>query len=267
MKIHVAAAAACLCAGMSTAHAQADLAPTGTLRAAYLSTNPAQSMKDPQTGEIRGASYDLARELAKRIGKPLDFKPIAGPPAVIEAVRSGQADIGFVAYEATRVGTVDFSGTYMLVQQSFLVPGDSALRAVAGIDRAGNKIGGTRNDSIMLCLKRILKQATPVELENNPEVLVKAFADRQIDALGANRQRLTTLMRSVPGSRLLPDNLFNVPQNIVVAKDKPAVLAAVDAFIDEMRGSGFLREAIAKGGAIGVEMAPKSPGSQHGCPG
>jgi len=24
---------------------------------------------------------------------------------------------------------------------------------------------------------------------------------------------------------------------------------------------------VAKGGAIGVEAAPKSPGSQHGCPG
>jgi hypothetical protein len=52
-----------------------------------------------------------------------------------------------------------------------------------------------------------------------------------------------------------------------VPKDKPQVLAAVDAFIDEMRASGALRDSIAKGGAVGVEAAPKSPGSQHGCPG
>jgi len=266
MKVHLLAAAI-VCAGVSAAWAQADVAPTGTLRAAYLSTNPAQSTKDPQTGQVRGASFDLAGELAKRLGKPLAFNPIASPPAVIEAVKSGQADIGFVAYEATRLGTVEFSETYMLVHQSFLVLGDSTMRAVADVDRAGQKIGGTRNDSMMLCLKRVLKQATPVELDNNPEVLVKAMTDREIDALGANRQRLTTLMRSVPGSRLLSDNLFNVPQNIVVPKDKLAVLAAVNAFIDDVRASGFLRDAIAKGGAIGVEAAPKSPGSQHGCPG
>ena len=71
----------------------------------------------------------------------------------------------------------------------------------------------------------------------------------------------------MPGSRLLPDNFFNVPQNIVVPMGKPEVLAAVDAFIDEMRASGFLRDAIAKGGVIGIEPAPKSSGSQHGCPG
>ena len=63
-------------ASVVTARAQ-DIAPTGTLRAAYLATNPAQAIRNAQTGEMRGASYDLATELAKRIGKPLDFKPIA----------------------------------------------------------------------------------------------------------------------------------------------------------------------------------------------
>ena len=186
---------------------------------------------------------------------------------MIEAVRSGQADIGFVAFEATRLGTVDFSQTYMLVHQSFLVLDGSPIKAVADIDRGGNKVGGTRNNSMMLCLKRVLKQAAPVELDNSPEVLAKAISGREIDALGANRQRLTTLSRNIPGTRLLPDNFFNVPQNIVVPKNKPEVLAAVDKFIDDMRASGFLRDAIVKGGALGVEPAPKSPGSQHGCPG
>ena len=64
---------------LSLVHAQ-DIAPTGTLRAAYLATNPAQAVRNAQTGEVRGASFDLATELAKRIGKPLDFKPIPSPP-------------------------------------------------------------------------------------------------------------------------------------------------------------------------------------------
>ena len=116
-------------------------------------------MRDPASGEVRGASVDLARELAKRAGVPLDLKPAPNPPAVIDAVKSGAADIGFVAYEATRLGTVEFSQTYMLVRQSFLVLDGSAIKAIADIDRAGQKIGGTKNDSMTLCLKRILKQA------------------------------------------------------------------------------------------------------------
>ena len=242
-----------------------DVAPSGTLRAVYLGTNPAQAMRDPATGEVRGPAYDLARELARRNNVPLEFKPIAGPPAVIEAVKNAEADIGFVAYEATRLGTVDFSQTYMLVRQSFLVLDGSPIRAIADVDRAGQKIAGTVNDSITLCMKRILKQATVVELANDPAELGKALTARTIDALGGNRQRLTTLSTATPGTRLLPDDLFNVPQNIVVPKDRPAALAAVNALIDEVRASGVLQSAIERGGAIGVAVAPA--GVKAGCPG
>ena len=136
---------------------------------------------------------------------------------------------------------------------------------IADIDRAGQKIAGTVNDSITLCMKRILKQATIVELENNPAELSKALTARTIDALGANRQRLTTIAAATPGTRLLPDDLFNVPQNIVVPKDRPAALAAVNALIDEARASGLLQRAIERGGAVGVAVAPA--GVKAGCPG
>ena len=260
---HFVMIAAALASGSSVM--AGDVVPGDTLRAAYLGTNPAQAMRDAATGEVRGAAYDLARELARRNNVRLEFKPIAGPPAVIAAVKNGEADIGFVAYEATRLGTVEFSQTYMLVRQSFLVLDGSPIKAVADIDRAGQKIGGTVNDSITLCMKRILKQATIVELENNPAELSKALTARTIDALGANRQRLTTLSTATPGTRLLPDDLFNVPQNIVVPKDRPAALAAVNALIDEARASGFLQSAIERGGAIGVAVAPA--GVKAGCPG
>ena len=99
-----------------------DLAPAGALRAAYLGTNPAQAMRDPATGQIRGPAYELARLLADRNNVPLEFKAIAIPPGVIEEVKNGTADIGFVAYEATRLGAVEFSQTYMLVRRVFEFP-------------------------------------------------------------------------------------------------------------------------------------------------
>jgi ABC-type amino acid transport substrate-binding protein len=46
--------------------AEGDIAPAGTLRAVFLMTNPAQAVRDAASGETRGASADLARELAKR---------------------------------------------------------------------------------------------------------------------------------------------------------------------------------------------------------
>ena len=233
-----------------------DIAPGGTLRAVYLGSNPAQAVQDRFTGAIRGVSADLARELGKRINVPVELKPAPNPQGVIDAVSSGAADIGFVAYEPSRVGTVEFSQTYMLVQQSFLVLDGSSIQAVADIDRAGQVIAGVRNDSITLYLKRKLKQATLLEVENNPPEIQRLLTGKEIDAFGANRQRLTTLRAETPGTRLLPDSLFGVPQTIIVPKGRADVLTAVNRFIDDVRASGFLQNAITSSGIIGLQPAP-----------
>ena len=91
---------------------------------------------------------------------PLVFLPLTNPPTVIEAVAEGDADIGFVAYAPERVGTVEFSQIYMLVQQSFIVPDTSPIRSVADIDVPGRRVDGGKNHSITLYLSRNLKQAT-----------------------------------------------------------------------------------------------------------
>ena len=233
-----------------------DLAPGGTLRAVYLATNPAQAVKDPVTGEIRGASADLARELGKRHSMPVQLIPSANPATVIEAVTKGEADIGFVAFAPERVGTVEFSQVYMLVQQSFVVPDNSRIKSVKDIDAAGLRISGGAGDSITLYMKRKLKQATLIETDNTPADARKRFAANEIDAFGANRQRLTTMLKDMPGYRILPDSLFGVTQTIIVPKGKSEVLATVNRFIDDARASGFLQTAIDKSGIIGLSAAP-----------
>ena len=233
-----------------------DIAPGGTLRAVYLGSNPAQAVQDRATGAIRGVSADLARELGKRINVPVELKPAANPQGVIDAVSSGAADIGFVAYEPSRAGTVEFSQTYMLVQQSFLVLDGSPIRAVADIDRAGQVIAGIRNDSITLYLKRKLKQATLLEVENNPAEIQRLLTGKEIDAFGANRQRLTTLMARNAGVETIAGQPVRRSADHHRAQGQADVLTAVNRFIDDVRASGFLQNAIANSGVIGLQPAP-----------
>jgi polar amino acid transport system substrate-binding protein len=249
-------ALAAVIAAAAPACAQQAIAPSGTLRAVYLASNPAQAVRDPATGDIRGASADLARELARRANVPLALTPSASPATVIEAVAKGDADIGFVAYARSRVGTVEFSQTYMLVRQSFVVAESSAIKSVADIDRAGQRIGGGKGDSITLFLARALKNATLVETDNTPAQAKQMLIAKDIDAFGANRQRLTNLIAELPGYRLLPDNIFDVPQTIVVGKGNTEALATVNTFIDSVRSSGFLKAAIDNSRIPGLEVAP-----------
>jgi polar amino acid transport system substrate-binding protein len=238
------------------AHAADDLAPGGTLRAAYLATNPAQAVKDPVTGDIRGVSADLARDLGKRHNMPVSLIPSANPAAVIAAVTKGEADIGFVAFAPERVGTVEFSQVYMLVQQSFIVPDNSRIKSVKDVDAAGLRIAGSAGDSVTLYMKRKLKQATLIETENTPADVKRRFAAGEIDAFGASRQRLTNMLKDTPGYRILPDSLFGVTQTIIVPKDKAEVLDTVNRFIDDTRKSGLLQAAIDKSGVAGLSAGP-----------
>jgi polar amino acid transport system substrate-binding protein len=236
---------------------QSVVTPTGTLRAAYLSSNPAHVTQDPATGTMRGPAVDLARELGRRLGVQVATNGMASPQNVIDAVQGGQADIGFVAYNPERAGPVEFSQPYTLVQQTFLVRADSTIQSVSQIDRANQKIGAGRGDSIALYLGRNLKQAQLVETTESPSTAVQMVVDRKLDAFGANRQRLTDLMRNASGLRLLPDDLYGVEQTIIVPKGKPEILKAVNEFIDEVRKSGFLRDSIQRSGVIGVTVAPQ----------
>ncbi|MCC7348365.1 MAG: transporter substrate-binding domain-containing protein [Variibacter sp.] len=249
--------AASLCLGGPAALAEPVLAPTGTLRATYINSNPAQARMDPATGEARGPAADLARELARRLGVPVSVKPAAGVAGVIESVKNGEADIGFVAYDPTRATQVDFSQTYLLAHNSYIVPAGSPYRAVAELDRAGVRIGVGARDAGDLVLTRTLKAATLVRRPSNElPAGIAALKARELDAYAANRTRLLALARNEPGLRVLPDNFYSVEQAIAVRRGNAAGLALVQQFLTEARASGFIRSAIERAGLEGVDVAP-----------
>src|SRR5258705_6747609 len=75
-------------------HAQATLlAPTGTLRASFIATNPVQRRVDPKTGATTGPATDLTRELARPLGVPYLVTALPDSGSVLESVKSGKVDI------------------------------------------------------------------------------------------------------------------------------------------------------------------------------
>ena len=257
MKFAAIACAGILACWAAIALADAStLAPTGTLRAVYLAGNPVQAVRDPQTGDIRGISTDLARELGRRQNVPVRLTPLAGVQEVIEAVRTGSADIGFLANDPSRRGPVEFSQTYLRNPQSVVVPNGSSLQSLADLDRAAIRIGATKGDSIALYLSRTLKAARLVEAAGTEISEVKQlFQAKAIDAFGASRQRLIRIMAEVPDVHILPGSLLGVPQAIIVPAGMPERLADVNRFLDAARADGFLQRAIDRAN-MGVEIEP-----------
>src|ERR1700682_3993946 len=139
-----------------------ELVPTGTLRATYIGANPVQAFIDPATKDVRGPGAEIARALAQKLKVPLDIKGAQGVQGVLDSVKKGEADIGFLAYDPVRAADVDFSQTYSLAQNTYLVLTTSPLRSVADIDKSGLKIGVGERDAGDFFLTRNLKNASLV---------------------------------------------------------------------------------------------------------
>lgn len=245
-----------LAAGIPAALA-AELIPSGTLRATFISTNPVQAKTDPATGEVKGPAADLTRELGRRLGVAVEVKGAQGVNGVLASVRDGQADIGFLAYDTVRAKEVDYSQTYALAQNTYLVLDSSPLKSITEIDRQDVRVGVTEGDTADLVLTRTLKNA---QLWRNKggdmDAALRALQAREIAAYATNRQRLHELSQRQAGLRLLPQNFYGVEQSIIVKKGNTQLLQQIESFLDEARRSGFIASAIARSGIVGLDVAP-----------
>jgi polar amino acid transport system substrate-binding protein len=243
-------------ASLSTA---AELAPTGTLRAAFLGSNPVQGRVDPATGEVTGPVADLVRELARRLNVPFRIIPAANAQAVIAHVQGGTADIGFLAYEEARAREVDFAGGFALMFSTYLVRAASPLRSVDDADRQGLTIGAVRGQTQEIYLSAHLKQSRMkiVEAQPSQAELERLLVSAEVDAFGLNAQRAAEAVAASRGVlRALTGSYVDVEQSFVVKKGDAANVTMLNAFVDELRMSGFIKASLDRAKLVGAGVAP-----------
>ena len=237
---------------------RSDLAPTGTLRASFIENNPVQGRVDAKTGAVSGPAADLVRELARRLGVKSEITPLPSAGAVLESVRSGKVDIGFLAYEAARAAQVDFSDPYSSSGSAYAVPANSTLQKSADVDRAGVTIGAIAGQSPEVYVREHAKNARVESLPSVPPnaAIGKMLLDGRFDAFAANRTRMEEMVHEVPGLRVLPDDFTATLQAIVVPKGSRARLEEVNRFLSDVRVSGFVKASLEKANLVGVNVAP-----------
>lgn len=235
------------------------LAPTGTLRASFIATNPVQGRVDAKTGEITGPGPDLARELARRLGVSPVITPLPDAGAVLESVRSGKVDIGFLAIEAERATQVDFSDPYSNSGAAYAVRANSTFQKSGDVDRAGVIIGAIAGQSPEVYVREHVKNARVESLPAVPPnaVIGKMLLDGKVDAFAANRTRMEEVVREVPSVRVLPDDYMVTSQAIVVQKGNAARLAEINRFLADVRASGFVKTSLDRANVAGVKVAPE----------
>jgi polar amino acid transport system substrate-binding protein len=236
----------------------ATLAPTGTLRAAFLGDNPVQGRVNAQTGVATGPVPDLVKELARKLGVPYRIISAPDAEAVMDALKNHTADIGFLAFGETRAREVDFGAAYAVMFNSYLVRANSPLQKSGDVDRAGVKVAAVKGQTQELFVSSQLKNAKVRVFQTMPPQaeLENLLTNGEVDAFAINRQRSLDA-QAASGSRLraLSDSFLEVEQCFVVEKGGRAKLEAIEKFVAEVRASGFIKSSIERAKVTGADVA------------
>ena len=175
-----------------------ELAPTGKLRAAINFGNPVLAQKDPTTGAPRGVSVDLARELGRRLGVPVELVTFDAAGKVFDALGTGAWDVAFLAIEPVRAAQISFTAPYVHIEGTYLVRTDSPLRAIGDFDRDGVRIAVGNKSAYDLYLSRTLKRAHLVRAPTAP-ASIELFVKERLDSVAGVEQPLHPLCSREPG--------------------------------------------------------------------
>ena len=236
---------------------RSSLALTGALRAAINYGNFILATRDAATGESRGVAIDLARELAGRLGVPLQIVAYDSVAIMVEAAPTNTWDIAFLGSDPEREKLIDFTAAYLEIEATYLVPAGSPLRTAAEVDRAGVRVAAPSKANYELFLRRALKSAQLVSTQGG-DAAFELLRSGQVDALAGLKQALIGLAERLPGSRMLEGRFMAVQQSIGVPKGRAAGLAYLRGLVEEAKASGLVARAIDKTGARGVSVAPKA---------
>jgi polar amino acid transport system substrate-binding protein len=229
--------------------------PTGRLRASINLGNAVLAAKDAAAG-AKGVSVDLARAFAQRLGVDCELVVFDIAAASVDAVTRGDADIGFFAIDPKRGEHILFTPPYVLIEGCYLVRRDSPLQSNDEVDRAGTRVvvgGGSAYD---LFLSRELKNAQIVRAASS-QAVVQQFLDSGAEVAAGVKQQLEKDTANLPGVRLLPGRFMEIRQAMGCARKRgEAAAAELGAFVEEMKASGFVAEALRRHGIQGASVAP-----------
>jgi len=239
-----------------------DLAPAGKLRAAINFGNSVLAQKGAD-GTPQGVSGDLSRELAKRLNVPVEFVTFEAAGKVFEAAAQGAWDIGFVAIEPVRAQAIEFTAPYVIIDGTYMVQKDSALKEVADVDKPGIRIAVGLGSAYDLYLTRTIKNATVVRAKvGGGKAMIEMWLNDKLEAAAGVRQQLEAYAKDHPEVRIMKGAFQEIQQAMGMPKKegqpKTAGVAYLKAFVEEMKASGFVADALKRSNQPDAVVAPRA---------
>ena len=235
---------------------KSELAPTGKIRASINVGNPILAKRDDEHSKPYGVSIDLATNLAQELGLELELVVFDSAGKSVDAVTNKKADIGFFAIDPVRGKEITFTNAYIVIEGAYVVPNNSSIQTNDEVDQTKNRIVVGKGSAYDLYLTREIKHAQIVHAPTSPKV-VEFFVNGGYEVGAGVKQQLEMDLKTYPTIRLLPGRFMEINQSMGVNKDvSEATKAYLKDYVERMKASGFVAEALARHHIQGAAVAP-----------
>lgn len=252
----LAAPLAAMAQGAALPDVLKDLAPTGKLRAAINFGNAVLARKD-EAGGPKGITPDLAAELGRRLGVPVEFVPFEAAGKVFDAAKAGAIDIAFIAIEPARATEIEFSAPYVIIEGTYMVPVDSPLKEIDDVDKPGIRIAVGLGSAYDLYLTRTIKNATIVRAATGGgRAMIELFVKDKLEVAAGVRQQLEIYAKDHPEVRIMAGRFQEIQQAMGTPKGRLAGASYLRAFVEDVKANGFVAEAIKRAGQSATVAPP-----------
>jgi polar amino acid transport system substrate-binding protein len=257
-------------ASVSSVHADelADIKARGTLVCGTQNASEPYAFPDPTTRQIVGFDVDVCRTLAQGLGVKLEHRTLS-TDARIPELKTHRVDVlaAAMAWLPARAAQVDYSDQYYVAPIRVLVRADSSIQNLDQL--SGKKIAASEGSSIQnldqLSGKKIAasegSSSAAVSVTRLPNSNLLTFHDipsaflalqqGKVEGLVAGQNILARFANEAaqkggPQYRLLAAPVYEERWGVVINKNEPALMAAVNKVLHDYDKSSGLQQSFDK---------------------
>lgn len=195
-----------------------------------------------ENGEIVGIDIDIAREVAKELGKELVIKDIAFD-SIINEVKTGKSDFAAagISYTKERGKAVLFSINYVDSKQVVVVRNDSDINSSSDLKNAkiAVQLGSVADTYVTSEYKKaeIIRQKKYL-------TTIQDLEDGKVDCVVMDELPALEILKTKSNMRILEKPLVTDSYGIIVRKSNDELLEVINKVIKRMQDDGSLNESI-----------------------
>lgn len=195
-------------------------------------------------GEIVGVDIDIAREIAKEMGKELVVKDVAFD-SIINEVKTGKADLGAagISYSDERAEEVDFSINYSVSKQVVIVKENSSISSVNDINnkRIAVQLGSIADTYVTDNYKN-----TEVVRQKKYLAAIEDLKSNKVDVVVMDELPAKEIVNSNSDLKILDGSLTNDSYGMIVKKGNNELLTVVNNVLNRLKSEGKIEEFVIK---------------------